>query len=81
METVAGNGLLRNVEVGIDKHGPCHPGRTPLSTLSQLEGFAPGVFYIMGTITQRYDVYVNLLPKSELRPVEKVLRLFASAAG
>ena len=73
METVAWDSLLRDLEIGIDKHGPSHLGCVPLPIVSQLERFAAGFLYIMGTITERDDIHFNLLPQSKLWSVEEVL--------
>ena len=73
METVAWDGILRDVEVRIDEHGPSHLGGVPLPIVSQLERFASGFLYLVGSITERDDIHFNLLPQSKLWSVEEVL--------
>jgi len=73
METVAGDGIFRNMEVGIDQYGLGNISCVPVPIVSQLERFASGIFHSMGSIVECDDIYFNLLSQSELWVMEEML--------
>jgi len=73
METMAWNGLFRNLEEWIDEYGIGNICCIPVQDISQFEGSAAGIFNIVGTIVKCDDVYTDILFESELWTMEEVL--------